>query len=61
MCIRDRVDIDATATHTYKVKTDAITVNPENLSTTMEIGTDSSPSIDGATSPFIIMEYLIKT
>ena len=56
-----RVDIDATATHTYKVKTDAITVNPENLSTTMEIGTDSSPSIDGATSPFIIMEYLIKT
>ena len=56
-----RVDIDATATHTYKVKTEAITVNPENLSTTMEIGTDSTPSIDGATSPFIIMEYLIKT
>ena len=56
-----RVDIDATSSHTYKVKTEAIAVNPENLSTTMDIGEDSSPSIDGATSPFIIMEYLIKT
>ncbi len=56
-----RIDIDATASHTYKVRTEAIAVNPENLSTTMDIGTDSSPSIDGATAPFIIMEYLIKT
>ena len=56
-----RIDIDNTADHTYKVKTEAISVNPENLSTTMDIGTNSSPSIDGATSPFIIMEYLIKT
>tara|TARA_B100001250_G_scaffold29682_1_gene24418 strand:- start:2062 stop:3642 length:1581 start_codon:yes stop_codon:yes gene_type:complete len=56
-----RIDIDNTADHTYKVKTEAISVNPENLSTTMDIGTNSSPSIDGASSPFIIMEYLIKT
>ena len=56
-----RIDIDATSTHNYKVRTEALAVNPENLSTTMAIGTDSSPSIDGATNPFIIMEYLIKT
>ena len=57
-----RIDIDSSSSdHTYKVKTESIAVNPENLKTTMDIGTDSSPSIDGATSPFIIMEYLIKT
>ena len=46
--------------HTYKVKTNAIVVNPENLDTTMSIGTDASRSIDSATAPFIVMEYLIK-
>ena len=46
--------------HTYKVKTDAISVDPENLSTTFDIGVDSSISIDSATQPFIVMEYLIK-
>ena len=46
--------------HTYKVKTDAISVDPENLSTTFDIGVDSSISIDSAVQPFIVMEYLIK-
>ena len=46
--------------HTYKVKTDAIVVDPENLSTTFDIGVDSSISIDSAVQPFIVMEYLIK-
>ena len=46
--------------HTYRVKTDAIIVDPENLSTTFDIGVDSSISIDSAVQPFIVMEYLIK-
>ncbi|MAD23692.1 MAG: hypothetical protein CMO44_05900 [Verrucomicrobiales bacterium] len=46
--------------HSYKVKTNAINVPPENLVTRMDIGTDSSVSIDAATSPYIVMEYLIK-
>ena len=46
--------------HTYKVKTDAISVDPENLSTTFDIGVDKSISIDSASQPFIVMEYLIK-
>ena len=46
--------------HTYKVKTDAISIDPENLSTTFDIGVDSSISIDSAVQPFIVMEYLIK-
>ncbi len=47
--------------HTYKVKTDAMSIDPENLSTTFDIGVDSSISIDSASQPFIVMEYLIKT
>ena len=54
-----RVDLEK-GDHTYKVKTDAITVSPENLSTTMTIGTDASKSIDSAVAPFIVMEFLIK-
>ena len=46
--------------HTYKVKTDAMSIDPENLSTTFDIGVDSSISIDSASQPFIVMEYLIK-
>ena len=46
--------------HTYKVKTNAIVVSPENLQTTMTIGTDASKSIDSAVAPFIVMEFLIK-
>ena len=47
-------------THDYKVKTDAITIDPENLSTTFDIGVDKSISIDSSVQPFIVMEYLIK-
>ena len=46
--------------HTYKVKTAAISIDPENLSTTFDVGVDSSISIDSAVQPFIVMEYLIK-
>jgi len=54
-----RVDL-VKGDHTYKVKTNAIVVNPENLETTMTIGADASVSIDSACAPFIVMEYLIK-
>ena len=46
--------------HSYKVKTRALELEPENLKTTITIGEDASHSIDSATQPFIIMEYLIK-
>ncbi len=46
--------------HTYKVKTGAISIDPENLETTFDIGVDKSISIDSAVQPFIVMEYLIK-
>jgi len=54
-----RIDLD-TNTHTYKVKTRAVIVPPENLITTMDITADKSVSIDSACAPFIVMEYLIK-
>ena len=54
-----RIDLDR-GDHNYKVKTQAIVVPPENLVTTMQIGTDPSVSIDSACAPFIVMEYLIK-
>ncbi len=57
---RIRLDKDVTGVHTYKVRTRAINVDPENLTTSMNIGADASPSIDGACAPFIVMEYLIK-
>ena len=46
--------------HSYKVKTRALELEPENLKTTITVGEDASHSIDSATQPFIIMEYLIK-
>ena len=46
--------------HSYKVKTQAVSIDPENLETTFDVGVDQSISIDSATQPFIVMEYLIK-
>ena len=54
-----RIDLDK-GDHSYKVKTKSIAIAPDNLSTTMTIGADASASIDSATAPFIVMEYLIK-
>lgn len=54
-----RIDLER-GEHNYKVKTNAINVPPENLITRMDVGTDASVSIDAATQPFIVMEYLIK-
>ncbi len=54
-----RIDI-VKGDHNYRVKTNAIVIEPDNLSTTMTIGADASVSIDSAVQPFIVMEYLIK-
>jgi hypothetical protein len=47
--------------HSYEIVTDAILVEPDNLNTTLQLKPSSSASIDVATSPFIVLEYLIKT
>ena len=57
---RIRIDKNVTGDHTYKVRTRASNVDPENLSTKMSIGANASPAIDTACAPFIVMEYLIK-
>jgi len=46
--------------HTYKVKTNAYLLSPDNLKTTLTLKTDQVASLDSVTSPYIILEYLIK-
>ena len=58
--VRIEDEVSGYGRHDYKVKTRALAVDPENLKTTMSIGESASASIDSATAPFIIMEYLIK-
>lgn len=58
--VRIEDEVSGYGRHDYKVKTRAISVDPENLKTTMSIGESASASIDSASAPFIIMEYLIK-
>lgn len=47
-------------THTYKIKTDGFLLSPDNLKTSLTLQTDQVASLDQVTSPYIIMEYLIK-
>ena len=47
-------------THTYKIKTNGFLLSPDNLQTTLTLQTDQVASLDQITSPYIIMEYLIK-
>lgn len=47
-------------THSYKIKTSALLLSPDNLVTTLTLQTDQVASLDNITSPYIIMEYLIK-
>lgn len=46
--------------HTFKIKTDAFLLSPDALSTKMTISTDTAASLDAVSSPYIILEYLIK-
>ena len=47
--------------HQYQIVTDAVLIDPENLNTTLALNPSSVASIDSATAPFIVVEYLIKT
>ena len=69
----DEVDLDGDPTihnhkivvdradHTYEIVTDAFLIEPDNLNTTLQLSPSTVASIDFATSPFIVLEYLIKT
>ena len=47
--------------HTFEIVTDAFLLDPENLNTTLQLSPSTAASIDVATCPFIVLEYLIKT
>lgn len=46
--------------HTFKVKTDAFLLDPDALTTQLTLSTDQAASLDAVSSPYIIIEYLIK-
>jgi hypothetical protein len=48
-------------THNYSIVTDAFLIEPDALNTTLQLSPSTVASIDFATSPFIVLEYLIKT
>lgn len=47
--------------HQFQIVSDAVLIDPENLNTTLALNPSSVTSIDSATAPFIVVEYLIKT
>ena len=47
-------------THTYKVKTSPFLLEPDALNTQLTLTPDTAHSLDAVSSPYIIMEYLIK-
>lgn len=49
------------ADHTFQVITDPLLLEPDALNTTVQLTPSGVASIDAATSPFIVLEYLIKT
>jgi hypothetical protein len=48
-------------THTFEIVTDPFLIEPDNLNTTLLLDPSTAASIDSASSPFIVLEYLIKT
>jgi hypothetical protein len=46
--------------HTYKIKTDAFLLEPDGLTTTVNLFPTNVASLDAVTSPYIILEYLIQ-
>lgn len=47
--------------HQYYIVTNPTLIDPDNLNTTLQLNPTTVASIDDATSPFIVFEYLIKT
>ena len=48
-------------THNFAYVTDTFLLSPEGLNTTVSLSPSTVASIDSATAPFIVLEYLIKT
>jgi hypothetical protein len=48
-------------TPVFSIVTNATLIEPDNLNTTLQLTPSTIASIDVATSPFIVVEYLIKT
>ena len=46
--------------HTFELRTDATQISADLLETRLQLDVDESRSVDNVTSPFIILEYLIK-
>ena len=46
--------------HTFALKTDPLEISPDALTTTLNLSVDTSASLDSVSSPFIVLEYLIK-
>ena len=46
--------------HTYELRTDAAEISADLLETKLQLSVDESRSVDNVTSPFIVLEYLIK-
>ena len=47
--------------HKYYIVTSPTLIDPDNLNTTLQLNPTTVASIDDATVPFIVFEYLIKT
>jgi len=47
--------------HSFKYVTDTFLLSPEALNTTVALTPSTVASIDSASAPFVVMEYLIKT
>jgi len=46
--------------HNFALKTDPLELSPDALTTTLNLSVDQSASVDSVSSPFIVLEYLIK-
>ena len=54
-----KVDLDR-GTHSFKLVTNALELSPDSLETKLTLAVDNAVSVDSVTSPFIVLEYLIK-
>jgi hypothetical protein len=55
-----KILLTKTADHTFKILTDTFLLDPDALNTTLGLFPDTEASLDAVTSPFIVLEYLIK-
>ena len=54
-----KVDLDR-GDHSFKLVTNALELSPDSLDTTLTLAVDNAVSVDSVSSPFIVLEYLIK-